>query len=131
MNNKILTVDDSRTIRLIIQRAFRGHECVIFEAANGEEGLAAAARELPALIILDITMPVMDGVTMLSKLKQIPGLMEIPVIMLTAESSQETVERLKKLGAQDHLTKPFRDGQLMEKVARIIQLPMRVPAMAV
>jgi two-component system cell cycle response regulator len=121
MNNKILTVDDSRTIRLIIQRAFRGHECVIFEAANGEEGLAAAARELPALIILDITMPVMDGVTMLSKLKQI----------LTAESSQETVERLKKLGAQDHLTKPFRDGQLMEKVARIIQLPMRVPAMAV
>jgi two-component system cell cycle response regulator len=130
MNNKILTVDDSRTIRLIIQRAFRGHECVIIEAGNGEEGLVAAARELPALIILDITMPVMDGVTMLTKLKQSPELKEIPVIMLTAESSQETVERLKKLGVSDYLAKPFRDGQLLEKVDRIIQLPVRVPAMA-
>jgi len=130
MSQKILTVDDSKTIRLIIQRAFRDCECLFFEAANGEEGLAAAAREIPALIILDITMPVMDGVTMLTKLRQSPELKDIPVIMLTAESSRKTVDCITQLGVRDYITKPFKDGQLMDKVNRIMQLPQRVAAPA-
>ena len=67
---KILSVDDSRTIRLIVGKAFRPYEVQLFEATNGEEGLAAAQRETPDLVILDVTMPVMDGVTMLTKLKE-------------------------------------------------------------
>jgi two-component system cell cycle response regulator len=130
MHQKILTVDDSKTIRLIIQRAFRDSECLFFEAANGEEGLATATREVPALIILDITMPVMDGVTMLTKLRQSPELKDIPVIMLTAESSRKTVDCITNLGVRDYITKPFKDGQLMEKVNRIIQLPPRTAALA-
>jgi CheY-like chemotaxis protein len=74
MATKILSVDDSRTIRLIVGKAFEPYDCTMLEAANGEEGLAVAAREKPELIILDVTMPVMDGVTMLTKLKEDPDL---------------------------------------------------------
>ena len=74
MATKILSVDDSRTIRLIVGKAFRPYDVQLCEATNGEEGLAAAAREKPELIILDVTMPVMDGVTMLVKLQEDPKL---------------------------------------------------------
>ena len=119
---KILSVDDSRTIRLIVGRAFKAFDCVVCEAANGEEGLAAAAREKPDLIILDVTMPVMDGVTMLGKLKEDPELKTIPVIMLTAESGRENVLQIAKLGVRDYLVKPFKEDQLIEKAGRIIAL---------
>ena len=72
MPAKILSVDDSKTIRMIVKRTFAPYEATVLEAGNGEEGLATAAAEKPDLIILDITMPVMDGVTMLGKLKEDP-----------------------------------------------------------
>ncbi|TXT46350.1 MAG: response regulator receiver [Limisphaerales bacterium] len=122
MPAKILSVDDSKAIRIIVTRAFRNHDCVIYEAPNGEEGLAAAAREKPDLIILDITMPVMDGVTMLGKLKETPELKDIPVIMLTAESGRENVAHIARLGVRDYLVKPFKEDQLLEKVGRVIPL---------
>jgi two-component system cell cycle response regulator len=122
MPTKILTVDDSRTIRLIVTRAFRNYDCVICEGSNGEEGLAVAAKEKPDLIILDVTMPVMDGVTMLGKVKEDPILKTIPVIMLTAESGHENVVQIARMGARDYLVKPFKEDQLIEKVSRIVSL---------
>ena len=129
MATKILSVDDSRTIRLIVGKAFRPYDCTVLEACNGEEGLATAAREKPDLIILDVTMPVMDGVTMLTKLKEDPALKAIPVIMLTAESGRENVLLIAKLGVRDYLVKPFKDDQLIEKAGRVIPLQKKpVPA---
>ena len=128
MTPKILSVDDSKTIRIIVGRAFRAYDCQVCEATNGEEGLAAAARERPDLIILDITMPVMDGVTMLTQLKQTEGLKAIPVIMLTAESGRENVLQIAKLGVRDYLVKPFKENELIEKVGRIIPLPVKAAA---
>jgi len=122
MATKILSVDDSRTIRMIVGRTFKPYNCQIVEAGNGEEGLAAAAREQPDLIILDVTMPVMDGVTMLGKLKEDPALKTIPVIMLTAESGRENVLQIAKLGVRDYLVKPFKEEQLIEKASRIVTL---------
>jgi two-component system, cell cycle response regulator len=127
---KILSVDDSKTIRMIVARAFRVFDCTVCEACNGEEGLAAAAREKPDLILLDITMPVMDGVTMLSKLKEDPELKAIPVIMLTAESGRENVLHIAKLGIRDYLVKPFKEDQLLEKVKRVIALQPKPVAAA-
>lgn len=122
MTPKILTVDDSKAVRIIVKKAFKLYDCTILEAANGAEGLEAAAKEKPDLILLDVTMPTMDGVEMLSKLKQDSALKGIPVMMLTAESGKEMVIKIAKLGVRDYIVKPFQEEALIEKVIRIIPL---------
>lgn len=119
---KVLTVDDSKTIRMIVKKAFKPFDSVVFEAENGVEGLAVASKEKPDLIVLDITMPVMNGVEMLSKLKNEPDLKEIPVLMLTAESGKDNVMQIVKMGIKDYMVKPFKGEQLIERVEKIIKL---------
>lgn len=122
MTLKVLAVDDSKTIRMIVKKAFKGFDCEVFEAANGKEGLEAAASEKPGIIVLDITMPVMTGVEMLEKLKADAGLADIPVIMLTAESGKDNVMQILKMGVKDYMVKPFKGPDLIERVKKIIPL---------
>ncbi len=122
MRYKILTVDDSKTVRIIVKKAFKGYDCDILEAGNGVEGLAVAAKENPDLILLDVTMPVMDGVEMLTKLKADPALKGIPVMMLTAEGGRDHVLKIAKIGVRDYLVKPFKEDVLIEKAGRVIDL---------
>ncbi len=122
MRHKILTVDDSQTIRIFLREAFKPFDCEIFEAANGLEGLSVAAKAAPDLILLDVTMLVMNGVEMLTRLKANPLLKAIPVIMLTAEGGREHVLNMITLGARDYVVKPFKKDTLIEKVGRIISL---------
>jgi two-component system, cell cycle response regulator len=124
---KILSVDDSDTIRMIVRRTLGSYAVIVLEARNGEEGLAVATAEKPDLILLDITMPVMDGITMLTRLKENAGLKTIPVVMLTAESGRENVANLTRLGVCEYLVKPFRDDQLIEKLGRVLPLKRKVP----
>ncbi len=126
--SKILTIDDSKAVRLIVKRALSAYDCAICEAANGEEGLAVVARENPDLIVLDITMPVMDGITMLTKLKTDANYKNIPVIMLSAEHGVENVAKIMSLGARDYVVKPFKDEQIAEKVVAILPLPPKAVA---
>ncbi len=122
MRYKVLTVDDSKTVRVIVKKAFKPFDVEVLEASNGLEGLAIAARETPDLILLDITMPVMDGVEMLIKLKADPALKATPVIMLTAEGGRDHVVKIAKIGVRDYMVKPFREEILVEKASRIIDL---------
>ena len=122
MGLKILTVDDSRTIRMIVNRAFKSFDCEVLEAQNGVEGLAVASKEKPDIIILDITMPIMDGYETLTKLKSDPELKGIPVIMLTAEAGKDNVLRIAKLGVRDYLIKPFKEEMVVDRVGRVIDL---------
>jgi CheY-like chemotaxis protein len=119
---KVLTVDDSKTIRMIVKKAFRPYDCQLFDAENGSEGLAVANREKPDLIVLDITMPVMNGIEMLGKLKAEPALKDIPVIMLTAESGKDNVMQILKMGVRDYMVKPFKGAQLIERAEKIVTL---------
>ena len=119
---KILTVDDSKTIRMIVKKAFKPYNCELFEGENGVEGLAIAAKEQPDLIILDITMPVMTGIEMLGKLKAESTMKDIPVIMLTAESGKENVMQIVKMGVKDYIVKPFKGEQLIERAKNILKL---------
>jgi len=128
MSYKILTVDDSRTIRMIVKKAFKPYDCTLVEAENGMEGLAAAAKEKPDLIVLDITMPVMTGIEMLGKLNEQEDLKHIPVIMLTAESGKDNVMQIVKMGVEDYMVKPFRGEQLIERASAILKLKKRVDA---
>lgn len=122
MTLKVLAVDDSKTIRMIVKKAFKTYDCQVIEAENGKEGLETASREKPDLIVLDITMPVMTGPEMLAELKNDPVLKEIPVIMLTAESGKENVVQILKMGVKDYMVKPFKGEQLIERVTKVITL---------
>ena len=128
MTPKILSIDDSKTIRLLLARLFRPFDCAWCEAADGAEGLAVATQERPDLIILDYNMPVMDGITMLRKLREDPTMKRTPVIMLTAESGCENIAAVARLGVRDYLTKPFREEELLAKAGRIVPLVPRLEA---
>ncbi|MGD0815359.1 MAG: response regulator, partial [Verrucomicrobiota bacterium] len=78
MSIKILTIDDSRTIRLIVTKYFKPFDCMVLEAENGIIGLAVASREKPDIILLDYTMPVMDGFEVLARLRADPDLKATP-----------------------------------------------------
>ncbi|MFZ1984265.1 MAG: response regulator [Desulfatitalea sp.] len=121
MAHKILTVDDSRTIRMIVKNAFKPYECELFEAENGRDGLALTAQVKPDLIILDITMPVMTGIEMLGKLMQDNELKATNVIMLTAESGRDNVMNIVKMGVKDYIVKPFKGEQLIDRVKLILK----------
>ena len=122
---KILAVDDSKTIRMIVKKAFKAYDCKVIEAENGKEGLETASKEKPDLIVLDITMPVMTGPEMLEELKKAPNLKEIPVIMLTAESGKENVMEILRMGVNDYIVKPFKGEQLIERVTKLMTLESR------
>jgi two-component system cell cycle response regulator len=122
MTPRILNVDDSKTIRMSLARLFARFDCEWREAVNGEEGLAAALQEKPDLILSDWNMPVMDGITMVRRLRENPVLRRTPVIMLTTESGPQQVAAAARLGVRDYLIKPFRDEELLAKVGRIITL---------
>lgn len=119
---KVLTVDDSRTIRIIVKKAFRPFDVEVVEAENGKDGLELAHKENPDLIVLDITMPVMTGIEMLNKLKAEPKLKNIPVIMLTAESGKENVMQIIQMGVSNYIVKPFKGEQLIERAKTIVTL---------
>ena len=122
MAYKILTVDDSTTIRKIVTKALRCYNCEILEAKNGVEGLAIANKEKPDTIILDITMPIMTGVEMLAKLRGEKTLKDIPVIMLTAEGGREAVTKVVRMGIKDYIVKPFKGEELVERLKKVLRL---------
>ena len=122
MPTKILSVDDSKTIRMIVKKAFKPYDCELFEAENGLEGLSVAAKEKPDLIVLDITMPIMTGVEMLEKLKEDQNLKDTSIIMLTAESGKENVLKIVKMGVKDYIVKPFKGEQLIERAMNLVNL---------
>jgi hypothetical protein len=128
MNPKILSIDDSKTIRMLLKRLFTPFVCELFEAGDGQEGLEVVNREKPDLIILDYNMPVMDGVTMLRQMRENTEFKRLPVIMLTAEASPEIIGTVARLGVRDYVTKPFDSDQLLDKVIRVVNLERRPEA---
>ncbi len=128
MSAKILTVDDSKMVRMIVTKAFAPYGCEIFEAGTGAEALTAAMTYLPDLIFLDITMGDMNGLVVLEQLRAIPQFAATPVIMLTAESGKNTLERADKLRVAGYVAKPFKGEQLLALAGQFI--PLEPPAAA-
>jgi two-component system, cell cycle response regulator len=122
MGKKVLTVDDSKTLRMIVGKHLRPMGVSVLEAENGEVGIAVAKQETPDLILLDYNMPVLDGYHTLAELKSDPSTKGIPVIMLTTETVKETVVKLIKLGLKDYIAKPFTRDMLLAKVNPVLAL---------
>jgi two-component system cell cycle response regulator len=122
MSKKVLTIDDSKTVRLIITKHLSVFGIEVLEAENGEIGIAKAKEGKPDLILLDYNMPVKDGHSTLIELKEDPATSPIPVIMLTTETVQETVLKLIKLGLRDYIAKPFTREILLKKTNPVLEL---------
>ncbi len=117
---RILTVDDSSTIRSIITKQMTDLGFEIDHAEDGQQGLAKLEEISVDLILLDVTMPVMDGPTMLSALRERGD--KTPVIMLTSESKRSIVSGAVKLGIEDYILKPFKPDELRGKVLKALRL---------
>ena len=127
---KILLVDDSKATRSVVAKTFSSYNCEIIEASNGAICLEMARMHEPSLIILDITMPVMNGIETLERLKMDPHTQNIPVIMLSANSNPEEVEHLKTTkGLVNYVTKTQKPGVILESALQVIKLePKSTPA---
>ena len=120
---RVVVAEDETLIRLDIIEILKGEGYdVVGEADNGEKAVQLAEELKPDLVLMDVKMPVMDGIVMLRKLREDAGLKRTPVIMLTAESGPESLATVARLGVRDYVTKPFREEELLAKVGRIIPL---------
>jgi CheY-like chemotaxis protein len=122
MRPNILTVDDSKALRIFVQKALSEFDCEVCEAANGFNAFFSIERARPDLILLDISMPVMDGVEMLRRLKRTPEIQAIPVVMLPSPADHVVIPRLAAMGASGILMKPFTAIALLEAIRRILVL---------
>jgi CheY-like chemotaxis protein len=122
MRPTILTVDDAKAVRLLAQKALSGFDCDATEATNGFNAFFAIESARPDLILLDLSMPVMDGVETLTRLKSTPELSAIPVIMLTSRANHAVIPQLATLGASGTLMKPFNETTLLEKIRSVLKL---------
>jgi diguanylate cyclase (GGDEF)-like protein len=111
----VLVVDDEESSLAVLDKILSS-EYVVFTAKSGEEALRLAENEIPDLILLDILMPGMDGVEILSSLKRSETTRKIPVIFISALSGEDDEEKGFALGAVDYITKPFRNSIVQARV---------------
>lgn len=127
---RILLVDDSLTIRSLLRRTLRDVVIAeIDEAANGLEALALLGRQRFQLVILDVNMPLMDGLEVLEAIRASPEHAGLPVVMLTSEKNEALVRRLVELGITAFLSKPLGQEAMGERLAKILDR-LREPAPA-
>jgi two-component system chemotaxis response regulator CheY len=117
MTAKILTVDDSASIRLTTRVTLSNAGYTVTEAVDGLDGLSKLQAGEYDLIVTDLNMPNMDGLTMIRELRKLPAHTGVPVIFLTTESDGEIKAQAKAAGATGWLTKPF-DPESLVKIAR-------------
>jgi DNA-binding response OmpR family regulator len=117
---KVLVVDDNLDIAKLVSTRLRLNNYQVISAQSGREGLEKARRENPDLILLDVTMPDMDGYETLEKIKEDGQIKSIPVIMLTAKSQVDDLARAVQAGAVDYIVKPFDTAALLEKAKKAL-----------
>jgi DNA-binding response OmpR family regulator len=121
---KVLIVDDDAFLSGIYATKLELEGFEVASARDGEEGLKAAMKEKPALILLDVLMPKLDGFEVLKRLKSDPDTKPIPVIMLTNLGQKEDIEKGLADGAADYLIKAhFVPAEAVEKIKKVLGMP--------
>lgn len=119
-DDSILIVEDDHDLRLYLKTCLQS-KYKILEATNGIEGLDIALKEIPDIIISDVMMPEMDGVTMCEKLKENQTTSHIPVLILTAKTDDEFKSKGLIAGAWDYISKPFNTADVIQKINNIVK----------
>lgn len=117
---KILIVEDSMMVRMTVKRTLASVDFEVEEAKDGAEGLAKAQAGLYDLILTDLNMPNMDGLTMIQNIRQLPAYAETPIVMLTTESGEEKKAVGHGSGVSAWLVKPFEPDHLIEVVGSML-----------
>jgi two-component system chemotaxis response regulator CheY len=114
-----LVVDDSRVVRKVARRILEGRGFMVEEAQDGQAALDACRRKLPACILLDWNMPIMNGIEFLKTLRREFGPDKPPVVFCTTETEISFIEQAIEHGAQEYIMKPFDDDILSGKFAQV------------
>lgn len=120
MSKTIMIVDDSVTIRQVVKIALRGQGFEVMEACDGQEALSKLNGQKVHLIISDVNMPNMDGISMVKELKKLPAYKFTPIIMLTTESEVSKKNEGRAAGAKAWVVKPFKPDQLLDVVSKLV-----------
>ena len=119
---KILVVEDDTTIRTLLGLALQGAGYAdVAMAGRGDDGLEAAKRERPDLVLLDVMLPGLDGFTVARRIRETPALAATRIVMLTARTEPEDVCRGLEAGADDYVTKPFDRQVLLARVKAVLR----------
>ncbi len=120
MAKTILIVDDSASLRQVVKIALMDAGYDVIEAGNGQEGLQRLDGRKIHLIVSDVNMPIMDGITFLKNVKQHPSYRFTPVIMLTTETSDDKKKAGQEAGAKAWVVKPFQPPILLAAISKLI-----------
>ena len=117
---KILVIDDSETVRSQLRRDLVGFGYEVVEAEDGVVGLSQALAHKPDLILCDVNMPNLDGLSMIRHLRKEPGMSALPIFMLTTESSSDLKATAKELGIRAWITKPHDPVKLNLGIRKVL-----------
>ena len=120
MGVKILYVEDNPDNRLLVRRILMVEGYTVVEAFDAAQGIAAARRELPDLILMDMNLPEMDGYTLTRHLRAIPELRNVPIVAMTANVMHGDREKSIEAGCNGYIPKPIDVDLLPEQVARFL-----------
>ncbi|MFZ3209740.1 MAG: response regulator [Geobacteraceae bacterium] len=121
---KVLIVEDSPTMRQLISFALKRIRGIrIVEASDGVDGLKKLSTEKFDLILTDINMPVMDGLKLVSLVRNDVNYKNTPIVVITTEGAQEDRERALALGADDYLSKPIQPNRILELAKTLLKIP--------
>lgn len=122
MPNKILIIEDDKFLRELMARKLHEENYLVFEEAEGENGVKAIKEQKPDLVLLDLILPGVDGFEILGQIKQDSETKNVPVIILSNLGQKEDIDRGFKLGAVDYLIKAhFTPGEIVEKIKKILK----------
>jgi two-component system, chemotaxis family, chemotaxis protein CheY len=130
MSKRILAVDDSPSMRNMVCVTLRGAGYEVVEAADGDEALEYARGHSVDLVLADVNMPRMNGITLVAHLRTLPGYRLTPLLLLTTESSQQSKQQGKQAGATGWMVKPFHPDQLLATLDRVLSGSAKMPAQA-
>ena len=116
----IMIVDDAASVRQVVGLALRGAGYDVLEASDGKDALGKLTGQKIHLVISDVNMPNMDGITFVTELKKLPAYRFTPVIMLTTESTDSKKQAGQAAGAKAWVVKPFQPPQLLAAVTKLI-----------
>ncbi|WP_340680775.1 response regulator [Paraglaciecola sp.] len=120
MSKTILIVDDSISIRQVVGIALKGAGYDVIDAVDGKDALTKLTGQKINLVISDVNMPNMDGITFVTEMKKLPAYRFTPVIMLTTEGADEKKMAGKAAGAKAWVIKPFKAEQMLDAVSKLI-----------